>query len=400
VPRPTPAADPLLRGELHLRHHGVGVRLVVGHGVFSAADIDPGTRFLLRWLATNPAVHGARRVLDLGCGYGPLGLWLAAAADARSVVAVDRDALAVECTALGAEANGIADRVAAHASLGYDDVEGPFDLIVSNIPAKVGGAALRHLLLDGALRLEPDGTMAIVVVDRLAPEVDALLGGEPAVEVLEQHRNRGYATWTYRFAEVPAAADPAPGFDRGVYRRESATFRAAGMSWTATTSFTLAEFDTLGRGTEAAVELIAGHALASPVAVVGVGQGHLALAVCAAGGAGAALRMVDRDLLALRTAGANLGSDDVELRHSARSAGQVEGCGSAIVGLPEKEPVAVTAALVGDAVAELPAGAPVVVHGRAADVSRVIDILGRRGRRLAVTERVSRPGFAAVLARA
>ena len=94
-------------------------------------------------------------------------------------------------------------------------------------------------------------------------------------------------------------------------------------------------------------------------------------------------RLVDRDLLALRTAAANLGDVDVEPpAHRPALPGTSPGARRAVVALPEKEPVSTTAALLGPAVAELPAGAPVVLHGRAADVGRVLELLRRHGPRL------------------
>lgn len=395
--RRSPPADPLLRGTVRLRHHGVTVDLQTGEGVFSGAGIDPGTAFLLRWLATHPQVQASQRVLDLGCGYGPLALWLAAAAPARRVTAVDRDALAVECTRLGADANDLGERVVAEGSLGYDDVGGePVDLIVSNIPAKIGPAALGHLLLDARFHLADAGVVSVVVVDRLAAEVTAVLA-DPAVEVLDHRANRSYATWTYRFVGDPSAADPRGGFDRGVYRRGRAPFEVGRVRWEASTSYAVAEFDTLSHGTGAAVELLAARPLPGPVAVVGVGQGHTALAVGATTGADVELRLVDRDLLALRTAAANAGVPT--WRHTARPAGELEGCRSAVVALPEKQPVALTAALLAPAVAELPAGAPLVLHGRTADVSRVLELLRRGGVGLTVDDRRTRAGHAAARVR-
>lgn len=395
MPRRAEAADPLLRGELVLRQHGIAVRLVTGHGVFSAPAVDPGTAFLLRWLATDPVVVAARRVLDLGCGYGPLALWLAAADEARTVEAVDRDALAVECTQRGAAANALESRVRAYGSVGYDDVTGDVDLVVSNIPAKVGPAALRHLLVDGFGHVSTSGAVAVVVVDRLADEAAATIVRDD-IEVLDHHRNRSYATWTYRFERTPEGSDPSPGFDRGVYRRASGEFGAGGLRWSATTSFTLPEFDTLAHGTVAAVDLIAAHALPGPVGLVGVGQGHTALALRSAR-PDVGVRLVDRDLLALRTAAANLGGEGVDLRHTARPGGALAGCRSCVAAVPEKEPVAVTTAVIGAALGDLPGGAPAVLHGRAADVSRLVEGLRCRSRRLVVHDRRGRPGFAAVL---
>jgi hypothetical protein len=211
--------------------------------------------------------------------------------------------------------------------------------------------------------------------------------------VLDRHANRGYATWTYRFRGDPAGASPAPGFARGVYRRGTGSFRAAGLEWEASTSFTLEEFDTLAHDTVAAAELLARTPLPGPVAVVGAGQGHTALAARAAAGGELAVVLVDRDLLALRTSSQNLGSADV--RHVARPAGSLAGCASALVALPDKQPISVTAALLAPALAELPEGAPVVMHGRAADVARVLEALPRVGATPVVRARRTRAGHAA-----
>jgi 16S rRNA (guanine1207-N2)-methyltransferase len=360
-------ADPLQRGRLTFRQHGVGVELVPGHGIFSAATVDPGTAYLLRWLADVPG----QRVLDVGCGYGPLALWLVAADPARTAVAVDRDAVALGCTATGAAVNGVADRVEVRASLGYDDLgaEERFDLVVSNVPAKVGPAALRHLLLDVWFHLAPDGLVAVVVVDRLAAAVAALLDDEAVA--IESHRaNRGYAAWSYRFRDQPAEAAPGSGFDRGVYRRGERRFEVGATAWAATTSYTLPEFDTLAHSTEAAVELLTARRLPAPVALVGVGQGHLAAAL-----GPSAARLVDRDLLALRTAATNAAAD-VACHHVAHPVEVLAGSGAVVVALPEREPVAVTAAVLEPALVELGAGVPVVLHGRAVDVGRVLDRLG------------------------
>lgn len=394
--------SPLERDRLRFRQHGVEVELVTGHGVFSAAAVDPGTRFLLRWLAESPHVEGTRRVLDLGCGYGPFALWLAAADPARTVLAVDRDAGALACTRWGAEANGLAARVAVAPSLGYDDLdrEDRFDLVVSNVPAKVGQAARSHLLFDSWWHLAPGGRVAVVVVDRLAGPVGEALAAEPAVEVLEHHANRGYACWIWRFRDRPSAAEPGAGFDRGAYRRGSGRFAAGRLAWSATTSTTIPEFDTLNRATVALARLLAAGPPAGPVAVVGVGQGHGALALRAAAGQPVPVRLVDRDLLALRTAAANLGGGAVEVRHTAHPAEAVDGCRSAIVTLPEKEPVSLTADLLAPALTRLGPGATVLLAGRSVDVARVLELLARRGCPLEVQRRQAVAGHAAVRARA
>jgi SAM-dependent methyltransferase len=387
----------------------VGVQLVVLEGVFSSAGVDAGTKHLLRWLATD-RFASASSVLDVGCGYGPLGLWLAAARPDRQVTAVDRDARAVEATLAGAAANGLADRVHVAGSLGYDDVDtSTFDLVVSNVPAKVGPAALSHLLLDARPHVGAEGLVAVVVVDRLAGAVAAVLA-DPAVDVVERHPSRAYTAFVYRFTADPAGAGVGGGggFDRGVYRRGRAGFRAAAASWEADVSFDLPEYDTLSHGTLAAVELLAGErgegVPGSDITVVaGTGQGHLPLALRAQPRArDLPLRLVDRDLLALRTAEANLlavGGPPPAIAHAGRlRAEHLDGAVLAVVALPEREPVAVTAAVLGAALRELAAPPTLVVHGRTSDVQRVLELLARDGARADVIDRRRHAGHSAARA--
>jgi 16S rRNA G1207 methylase RsmC len=397
-----PGTDPLRRRSLRFRQHGVGVELEVLEGTFSAAGVDVGTRHLLRWLAAD-RYAGVASVLDVGCGYGPLALWLAAAGPDRSVLAVDRDARAVEATTLGAARNGLAQRVRAQGGLGYDGLgEARFDLVVSNVPAKVGPAALAHLLLDAVHHLTPAGSVAVVVVDRLAGAVQSLLD-DPSIEVLDARPAAGYTAFEYRFTGEPAGSSREPGFDRGVYRRDRRAFAAAGRRWDAEVSWSIPEFDGLSHGTEAVLEVAAdlGEQHEGPLVVGGVGQGHLPLALAGDGAAGA-VRLVDRDLLALRTAAANLrarGGADVEVRHEGRwTPSAFAGASAVVVELPVREPVAATAAVLGPAVAAA-GDAPVVLHGRAADVSRVLELVRRHGARLEEAGRHRVGGHVAVRTR-
>lgn len=384
--------DPLHKDTLTFRQHGVGVQLEVLEGTFSSAGVDAGTRHLLRWLSGERYADVAS-VLDLGCGYGPIGLWLAAAgADVdRAVLAVDRDARALLATERGAVL-GELPRVEVHGSLGYDQVgERRFDLVVSNVPAKVGSRALAHLVLDAVHHLTDAGSVALVVVDRLAEEVaDMLL--DPAIEVLATRPNRAYTVFEYRFDGLPDRADPAPGFERGLYGRGEATFRHDRLEWTAEVVHSIPEFDELGHGTVAALELLdaGGVGSAANVLLDGVGQGHLARALRAKGHAGP-IHLHDRDLLALRTAALGL-EGAVRSEHAARlAASTLAGADLVVVALPEREPVAVTAAVLGVALAGLDHGAELLLHGRTADVHRVVELLPRNGARLQ-TGRAARRG--------
>src|SRR4051794_21699771 len=85
--------------------------LATDRGVFAAGAVDAGTKYLL---LEAPAPPGEGHLLDLGCGYGPLALTMAARAPAATVWALDVNERARALTGANATANGVSNvRVAA-----------------------------------------------------------------------------------------------------------------------------------------------------------------------------------------------------------------------------------------------------------------------------------------------
>jgi 16S rRNA G1207 methylase RsmC len=133
-------------------------------GLFSPREIDEGTRLLLAQVEVRPEDD----CLDLGCGYGPIGLTLAALAAQGQTLMVDKDFVAVAYSELNARLNRIAN-VRAQLSDGFRQIDPSlrFDLIASNIPAKVGKEALSLYLHDARERLRPGGRLYVVTINGL-----------------------------------------------------------------------------------------------------------------------------------------------------------------------------------------------------------------------------------------
>ncbi len=145
---------------------GHEVMMTSARGVFSAAGLDQGTAVLLRSL---PAPVQATRLLDLGCGIGPIAVALATACPDAEVTAVDVNDLAVELTQRNAEAAGVGDRVRA-ARPDQIDPDDRFDEIWSNPPIRIGKEALHQLLRTWLPRLTSSGTARLVVARNLGAD--------------------------------------------------------------------------------------------------------------------------------------------------------------------------------------------------------------------------------------
>ncbi|MEW8319235.1 MAG: methyltransferase [Candidatus Thiodiazotropha sp.] len=145
-----------LAGE-HLRFHTTW-------GIFSPREIDEGTRLLVEHLLVTPTDN----CLDLGCGYGPIGLFMARRSPQGNTLMVDKDFMAVDYSNANAERNQVRN-AKAMLSNGFDHIDPAlrFDVVASNIPAKVGKEMLSLILHDAKQRLNPGGRLYVVTINGL-----------------------------------------------------------------------------------------------------------------------------------------------------------------------------------------------------------------------------------------
>ena len=139
-------------------------------GVFSPRSIDDGTVLLMKYISADENDV----CLDLGCGYGPIGLALARHCSKGQVHMVDKDFVAVELANYNAKNNGITN-AKAYLSDAFTHVpnEIRFDQIISNIPAKVGREQLSVILYDAYDALEPGGKITVVTINGLKDFIKA-----------------------------------------------------------------------------------------------------------------------------------------------------------------------------------------------------------------------------------
>ncbi len=149
---------------LHTRQRGIELTLKTTWGLFSPKAIDAGSQMLLDFME----VPADADCLDLGCGYGILGLTLARWAPRGETLLVDKDFVAVEYSEKNRLLNHIGN-AECQLSNGFQHIpkDRRFDIIVSNIPAKVGKEMLYIYLFDALEHLKPGGSFYIVTITGL-----------------------------------------------------------------------------------------------------------------------------------------------------------------------------------------------------------------------------------------
>jgi len=130
-------------------------------GVFSRGRLDPGSALLLEAIYAEAPADFAGRALDLGCGWGAVGLSLACRYPLAELVLCDsnRRALAL------AEANLARNRLRATCVLsdGFAELTGRFALVATNPPIRAGKAVIYRLFDESRERLEAGGALFVVM---------------------------------------------------------------------------------------------------------------------------------------------------------------------------------------------------------------------------------------------
>lgn len=140
---------------------GVKLTLTSDIGVFSKNRLDEGTMILLDTIV--PLIHEDEFILDLGCGYGAVGMSIASIIKSARVLCVDINPRAVNLTKQNAITLLLSQRVEARQSDIYENVDEIFDSIVLNPPIRAGKKVTYRMYSEGHKHLKKDGSMFIVI---------------------------------------------------------------------------------------------------------------------------------------------------------------------------------------------------------------------------------------------
>ena len=129
-------------------------------GLFSPQHVDKGSGLLLDYIA----IPASATVLDVGCGYGAIGLPLAKLSPAGKIHMVDSNFVAVEYAKKNVSINKLTNCKVYLSNLLSQVPDLKFDCIVSNLPAKAERELFDILLIDAKEHLKPGGVIYLVSI--------------------------------------------------------------------------------------------------------------------------------------------------------------------------------------------------------------------------------------------
>lgn len=169
--------------EISIEIFGHRLSFFTNNGLFSCDKIDEGSLTLVENL---PPLSGS--LLDLGCGYGFIGIALAKK-NAAALTLSDINALALSYAEKNAKLNGV--KAEFIHSDGFGQISAKFDNITLNPPIHAGKAVMYRLFEESAANLTPGGSFFIVIQKKHGAEtsIKKLRGIFPHVEIL--HKKKG-----------------------------------------------------------------------------------------------------------------------------------------------------------------------------------------------------------------
>ena len=155
------------------------------NGVFCKERLDFGTRLLLESIPWEQ-VNGD--ILDVGCGYGPIGI-IASKVTGQKVTMCDVNRRAIHLTEMNIKENRVDAKVLE--SNCYENINGYFNTIITNPPIRAGKKIVYEILFDAKKHLDKDGNLFLVIhKDQGAKSLIKDLEKEYNIEVLE--KNKGF----------------------------------------------------------------------------------------------------------------------------------------------------------------------------------------------------------------
>jgi len=144
-------------GKISYSINGLTIEIITDSGVFSKNKVDFGSDLLIKSV---PPFKG--KALDIGCGYGVLGISLAILNPHSFITMIDINKRAVDLAVKNINLNNIKN-ACAFFSDGFSNVTEKFDLIVTNPPIRAGKKVIYPIYENSINFLNPGGSIYMVV---------------------------------------------------------------------------------------------------------------------------------------------------------------------------------------------------------------------------------------------
>ena len=128
------------------------------NGVFNKKGLDYGTRVLLE----NINLENKRTFLDVGCGCGPIGIYIAKQSSNNKVDMIDINVNAVKLTNMGIRENKLNNATAFVSDI-YDKINKKYDMIITNPPIHAGKKVVYNIIRYAKNYLNDNGELWIVI---------------------------------------------------------------------------------------------------------------------------------------------------------------------------------------------------------------------------------------------
>lgn len=151
--------------EITYYYRGKTINLTSDNGVFSKDSVDFGSSLMLKSITE----FDKKTILDVGCGYGVIGITLALFNPEATVTMVDVNLRALELSKSNALKNGV-NNVVIKESFAYQNIDGKFDMIVTNPPIRAGKAVVHEILEGSFEHLNDDGVLYVVIQKKQGAE--------------------------------------------------------------------------------------------------------------------------------------------------------------------------------------------------------------------------------------
>ena len=136
------------------------LKFYTDNGVFSKESVDFGTKTMLESFTTDKE---NAKVADIGCGYGVISIFLAKKYPTYKFTMVDVNNRVLELSKKNIELNNINNEVEVLESSSFDNVEGNFDIVLTNPPIRAGKKIVHKIMIDSYKHLNAQGELWVVI---------------------------------------------------------------------------------------------------------------------------------------------------------------------------------------------------------------------------------------------